>query len=58
MINLDHLDPDWAFANKHGKASLTGMAAVGKSNLSKSEICPCCFQFIYKDPMPICSNPK
>lgn len=58
MINLDRLDPDWEFATKHGKASLTGTASIGKSKISKSEICPCCFQFVYKDPVPICTNPK
>lgn len=58
MLSLDHLNPDWEFASKHGKASLTGKPFEGKSKLSKSEICPCCFQFIYKDPVPLCTNPK
>lgn len=36
MLNLDQLNPDWEFASKHGKASLTGKPFEGKSKLSKS----------------------
>ncbi len=59
MLNLDNLDPDWEFASKHGKASLTGILPTDFSKSStKSEICPCCYHFVYKDPIPVCANPK
>lgn len=59
MINLDSLDPDWEFASRHGKASLIGEVSMDKnSSMSQSEICPCCFQFIYKEPVPLIVNSK
>lgn len=59
MINLDNLDPDWQFASRHGKASVIGEAKIEKgADIRQNEICPCCFQYIYKEPVTLVVNSK
>lgn len=43
MINLHKLDPDWDFAQQHGKASVAGVKPTVDPNTSqKIHICRCC----------------
>jgi hypothetical protein len=61
MIDLDKLNPDWAFAAAHGQASKVGLVSNKKDGsklTSKTAICRCCLNVIYKDPAPMCSNSK
>lgn len=61
MIDLDKLDPDWAFAAAHGQASRVGLISENKdqSKLSSAtSVCLCCLNVIYKDPAPMCSHAK
>ena len=48
-MNLDHLDPNWNLATKHGKASMPGLKPeTGEGRKMSTLACKCCFEVVYK----------
>ena len=64
MVNLDKLDPDWKEAEQHGMANRAGFPIVDDNNQDESFdknnslICKCCYEHVYKTPVPLWENSK
>lgn len=52
--------PNWTIAESHGRAVRVGISKHKhwRKNNSSYEICPCCFKYIDKDPIPFRENTK
>lgn len=65
MMNLDKLDPDWKFATNHGLANIAGIpnnqqetSEISDKINNNSLICKCCYEHVYKTPVPLWENSK
>lgn len=57
------MPPNWTVAEDHGKAVRSGRLSHNitqekQSPFSTDVICPCCFKYIDKDPIPYCEDAK
>ena len=52
--SLPYDPPNWTLADSHGKAVRVGISRHRhwRRNQDTYEICPCCFKYIDKDPIP------
>jgi hypothetical protein len=50
MKKMDSFDPDWQFAERHGRACSVGLPSLENkgSLLNDSIVCPCCHNVIDK----------
>lgn len=55
-FQLQKLGPNWELAELHGMATMPGI--VQSSSQYEEELCPCCYNTIYKDKAPLCDNSK
>lgn len=58
-MEMNRFDPDWSFAENHGKSTLPGKPTHElQDEMEHHLLCECCLNSVEKEPIPLCENSK